>query len=384
MSSWQLFELVLFLLFSGILIYGYNRLLAPSGQRLGSFWRGSKGFRLAVAFTLLNLDLLLLPPTREWWVGVYWAYWPYLLTFYGVSVVGFSLMKENPKTEGRVGFTVATLTCFCILYFLGAFDLQYTWKSWLPKADIRLEKHSTAVVQTASTDKTGPGYTEILPVSEENCQMIAQVASRRIDSTQAINLAEIARSESGCNHFRPDGSLYEHIARNGGHGSGARGYFMFLHSHDARAESMGLDLNKPEDSIDYAVRLAMENIAAGRPIDDPYWLASRGGRGVPMYASTSTPAPQLQPITNRKRAAKEIEVVAPIGGWSCIYEVGRGSYFYTLGGQILRRDQDGRVWGDPLSAISKSDIPSNVDTACFQTYRPMDDGSPVTIYLTKY
>ncbi len=127
---------------------------------------------------------------------------------------------------------------------------------------------NTTPTGTVSTNNT------LLPVSEDGCKEVEKFWRARRSPSQARILTLHARLESGCNQFRPDGSVYRHVGPDGRRSS-AMGVMMVLEGvHGERANSLGLDLNTFYGNLRFADELVSERIASGQPFNQD-WSETR-------------------------------------------------------------------------------------------------------------
>lgn len=122
MSAWQIFELALWTVVLGVVLIALGQLAQKYRYSSVGMALRPRSAKLVVAFALTNLTLIIWPVSQEWWVEKFFTHTLALLALFGIFGYGMSLMKPNPKTQGRVGFGLASLAFICILYFLGAFD----------------------------------------------------------------------------------------------------------------------------------------------------------------------------------------------------------------------------------------------------------------------
>lgn len=279
MTGWQIFSLILWTAVLGGLLIVLGQLAQKYRYSTVGLAMRSRSSKLVVAFALTNFVLILWPITREWWVERFFTHTMSLLALFGVFGYAMSLMEPNPKTQGRVGFALASLAFVCILYFLGAFDWTGVW--W---GNHTGQKDKTLVTTTKGAS-TGTGDGSTNPPFYVNMEewrndlgfWMSHAVKGDVTQEEAEWMAAYCAAESGCEQFEEDGVT---VKRNPA--SSALGKYQILaslHKDEIRkfveaGQGQAVDLGTPEGNRNFAYELVM-SYKANKVAFDKDWAPTK-------------------------------------------------------------------------------------------------------------
>ncbi len=188
-----------------------------------------------------------------------------------------------------------------------------------------------------TTTRTTSTNNIVLPVSEEGCKMVMAFWEERKPS-HAKALTLYSRLESGCNQYRPGGSVYRNA------NSTAMGIMQVLESkHKDKAKELGLDLNKTEGNMLYSDWLVSERIRKGEPFDED-WAETRDKVMALLGATPDAQNASLDEAVSSKAERTETFTLSPEETTGWVEDIG-GRLSHILltkgGGQIAIADTAG-------------------------------------------
>lgn len=285
----------------------------------------------AIAFLTLHLLIWWMWP--NYWMPFYesngFALLQIVLVF---GIYSMTLRRPAPKWLGRILVTLATIGLL-----LNAWPILTTQlREWrlAKKTDINLS-NSTGTVSSSAL---------ALPVNTAKCLEVAEFYRRNLPADEAEIMTQHIRDESGCNQFRPDGSVYRNIPVNGS-SSTAMGIAQILEGlHSERARELGYDLGREEDNLRFSLVLIEDRKQKGESFDED-WKETRRENLLLARRSDSLSSigrPDGAPVFRVETELPCEEYPdAPVGEWSEWIRIGSNTNL-SSSGHIWLQDKEER------------------------------------------